>query len=400
MTHPARIGDFVFNDLNANGIQDGGEPGIAGATVILKNTDGTTIAETVTGSDGVYSFDELLPGQYQVTFVQPDGFNSVSPYLAGEDTSLDSNANPNNGLTSPVVTLNEGQFNRSIDAGFYNDNSSNVHPAIDLEKLVKPIIVTPGGGEGLSLGFWKTHSEFGPAPEEGWDDTGYEPTDSYEDVFQVDAPGSPTLLDALNTGGGGVNNLLRQSTAALLNAANPFIDYAYSEEEIIQIVQDAYSTGNFEEPANLFDEQNNLGADLNTPATGGEVIEGPIEDADVPTGPSVPVGQTVEFIFELENTGNVPLGNIDLFDDNKTPDDPSDDFAPTPVLNGSNNVGDTNFNFVLDPGEKWLYGASEEASFGQQTNLAQVYGEPLDESGGHLGLPDVYDADAANYIGV
>ena len=32
---PASIGDFVWNDLNANGVQDSGEPGIANVPVQL-----------------------------------------------------------------------------------------------------------------------------------------------------------------------------------------------------------------------------------------------------------------------------------------------------------------------------------------------------------------------------
>lgn len=54
---PASIGDFVWNDLNNNGIQDEGEPGIDGVTVKLmdkdgnpvKNKDGKIVADQVTG---------------------------------------------------------------------------------------------------------------------------------------------------------------------------------------------------------------------------------------------------------------------------------------------------------------------------------------------------------------
>ena len=69
------------------------------------------------------------------------------------------------------------------------------------------------------------------------------------------------------------------------------------------------------------------------------------------------------------------------------------------VLNGSNNTGDNNFNFVLDPGEHWLYTASETVRHGQQTNIATASGEPLDQNGNHLGLSEVFDTDPANYFG-
>ena len=48
--------------MNGNGIQDAGEPGIPGVTVIL-----STGATDVTDDNGYYSFDNLLPGTYFVT---------------------------------------------------------------------------------------------------------------------------------------------------------------------------------------------------------------------------------------------------------------------------------------------------------------------------------------------
>src|SRR5439155_1097798 len=46
-----QIGDFVWNDLNDNGVQDAGEPGIAGLTVTLS---GTSSGTTVTNASGGY----------------------------------------------------------------------------------------------------------------------------------------------------------------------------------------------------------------------------------------------------------------------------------------------------------------------------------------------------------
>ena len=52
----ASLGDYVWNDLNADGIQDAGEPGIDGVTVELYGNS-TCIAGTTTASGGLYSFD-------------------------------------------------------------------------------------------------------------------------------------------------------------------------------------------------------------------------------------------------------------------------------------------------------------------------------------------------------
>ena len=61
-------------------------------------------------------------------------------------------------------------------------------------------VATRAGAEGLTPGFWKNHSRFGPAGPEAWTPTGYDPLDSYNTIFSVSVPGNPTLIDALNTG--------------------------------------------------------------------------------------------------------------------------------------------------------------------------------------------------------
>ncbi|MEK9139025.1 MAG: SdrD B-like domain-containing protein, partial [Bacteroidota bacterium] len=66
-----RIGDFVWNDLDSDGIQDLGEPGIPGVTVNLRNTPhGPIIATTVPDANGHYEFNNLCHGDYCVDIVQ------------------------------------------------------------------------------------------------------------------------------------------------------------------------------------------------------------------------------------------------------------------------------------------------------------------------------------------
>ena len=43
-----RIGDFVWNDLDQDGVQDAGEPGINGVVVHLRDGTGVEIASTKT----------------------------------------------------------------------------------------------------------------------------------------------------------------------------------------------------------------------------------------------------------------------------------------------------------------------------------------------------------------
>ena len=62
------IGDTVWHDANANGVQDNGEKGIAGAKVRLTFPDNTT-AETTTNANGLYLFSALEPGTYKAEVI-------------------------------------------------------------------------------------------------------------------------------------------------------------------------------------------------------------------------------------------------------------------------------------------------------------------------------------------
>jgi hypothetical protein len=95
------------------------------------------------------------------------------------------------------------------------------------------------------------------------------------------------------------------------------------------------------------------------------------QDANTAPGPLVPTGCPVAFTYLLTNTGQLPLTSVTLVDDNATPGNPGDDFAPT--FTG----GDTNGNGVLDPGETWTYSASRTAVAGQHTNTASASAIPI-----------------------
>ena len=61
----AAIGDFVWSDTNANGIQDSGEPGINGVKLTLTGTTGSGVPVTQTTTttvNGGYLFNSLIPG--------------------------------------------------------------------------------------------------------------------------------------------------------------------------------------------------------------------------------------------------------------------------------------------------------------------------------------------------
>jgi PKD repeat protein len=86
---PASLGDFVWSDTNGNGIQETGEPGVAGVTVRLVQ-NGATVATTTTNGAGLYSFDTTnrTGSGYWLQFTVPTGY-SLSPLNAGGNDNLD-----------------------------------------------------------------------------------------------------------------------------------------------------------------------------------------------------------------------------------------------------------------------------------------------------------------------
>ncbi|MBK8192272.1 MAG: carboxypeptidase regulatory-like domain-containing protein [Lewinellaceae bacterium] len=117
----AEIGNYVWEDTNANGVQDGGEPGIGGVPVTLNGTTGTgqTVTETTTtDGNGFYLFSGLQPGTYTITFGTPTGGYVLTSVDQGGDDTNDSDAQPGSQTTVAEV-LTSGESNLTYDAGFY-----------------------------------------------------------------------------------------------------------------------------------------------------------------------------------------------------------------------------------------------------------------------------------------
>lgn len=110
----AMIGDSVWSDCNANGIQDANEPAVPGVKIRLLGATGALIKETISASDGRYRFDGLLPAVYSLQFLKPAGF-AFSPTQAGSDPSRDSDPSYD-GIVLPFRLLS-GQARTDLDAG-------------------------------------------------------------------------------------------------------------------------------------------------------------------------------------------------------------------------------------------------------------------------------------------
>jgi len=111
------LGDRVWDDLNGNGIQDPGEPGIPAADVRLLDENDNLLLSTVTDTNGWYAFTGLTAGTFRVQFVAPSG-RRFTVTDAGSDDTLDSDADPVSGVTAPVVMAAGGDI-LTLDAGLF-----------------------------------------------------------------------------------------------------------------------------------------------------------------------------------------------------------------------------------------------------------------------------------------
>ena len=119
---PINVGNFVWDDLDHDGRQDAGEPGLANITVQLWNGAKTALIDSdVTNSNGNYTLIAPTPGDYRVRVVLPSSLDAFSPKdLAGGDDLVDSDINPsgtNLGFTDIYTFASNLISITTIDAG-------------------------------------------------------------------------------------------------------------------------------------------------------------------------------------------------------------------------------------------------------------------------------------------
>lgn len=113
----ASIGDRVWHDVNANGVQYPAETGVPNVVVNLFRADGSTLVGTTsTDANGHYGFPNLEPGDYLLAFTPPAGYQ-ISPRDQGSDAS-DSDVDPISGRTI-ATTLAPGEDDLTWDLGIY-----------------------------------------------------------------------------------------------------------------------------------------------------------------------------------------------------------------------------------------------------------------------------------------
>ncbi|MEM7535330.1 MAG: SdrD B-like domain-containing protein [Chloroflexota bacterium] len=138
---PVEVGNRVWSDYNGNGIQDAGEPGIAGVTVQLLDGSDAVIATAVTDLSGEYYFSSQqgtdsssakyglaiefdTTGVYKIQIPNATGGSQQSPILdytmstpnQGSNDLLDSDATFNG--TNARITIDTTANNHTYDIGF------------------------------------------------------------------------------------------------------------------------------------------------------------------------------------------------------------------------------------------------------------------------------------------
>ncbi len=136
----ASVGDLVWWDINGNGQQDSGEPGIPGVTVLLRNAAGAQIAPDVTTSSGIYTFTKPA-GAYTVT-IAPAEFaagGTLENWLPTvQNTGSDATDSDGDANHEAAVVLTPGQQNMTIDFGFTITSTLQIVKRLNTPDPVRP----------------------------------------------------------------------------------------------------------------------------------------------------------------------------------------------------------------------------------------------------------------------
>lgn len=135
----SRLGDVVWLDLNADGVQNASEDGIAGVEVTLFDEDGSVLQTQITGDNGEYGFN-VRPGNYSVGFnieTLGEGYFISPQDTANTDDMMDSDANEQDGRTI-LTNLVVGENDPTWDAGIF------APPILQVTKRDGGITIEPG----------------------------------------------------------------------------------------------------------------------------------------------------------------------------------------------------------------------------------------------------------------
>ena len=145
---PGQLETFVWDDLNQNGLQDAGEPGIESVQVEL--VSGTTVLNTqTTDANGIANFAGVPADRsLRVRYTRPVGYRIATRFVGSND-EIDSDPTVASGLSLIFSADRGNQTITNIDAGMYvitslaqgNNNSrmaivKNIEGKLDKDELI------------------------------------------------------------------------------------------------------------------------------------------------------------------------------------------------------------------------------------------------------------------------
>ncbi len=158
------IGNLVWHDVDGDGIREAGDDPIAGITVNLSGTDsdGNAVSlSTITDGFGLYSFDQLPSGNYDITFGLPPvstlGETHFTLQSVGLDPTVDSDGDSTTGTASVTLPSN---FNMvDVDQGvFFASPSVSVVKKINGDEAATSPGVVVDLGSTMSITFDVTNT--------------------------------------------------------------------------------------------------------------------------------------------------------------------------------------------------------------------------------------------------
>jgi uncharacterized repeat protein (TIGR01451 family) len=197
---PLAIGDRVWADTNANGRQDAGEFGLAGVRVDLldetnapaKDANGVAVVFETTDPEGLYNFDNLIPGTYHVKFSElPAGDTLSIADAAGVPVTENSDAD----VTTAIAVVVLGSTNLNVAPVTVGDDVST---AVLIDRTIDAGVSHPTYSVGNRVWFDQNNDGRSQLAEPGLDGVKVS-------LFDVSENGSlvvPARATTLTIGGG------------------------------------------------------------------------------------------------------------------------------------------------------------------------------------------------------
>lgn len=366
------ISGRVFVDMNGNDAYDDGEQLVRDAVVKIIDADGDVVTnlegdacETVTGSDGAYSFTALPAGDMYVLFEPKDGdgwqyMSVVEQNADGVDDAIDSDAAPNFDGDGALASATIGIINMpdvtkmasTVYSSEHNDLGirSNGHAEIAVEKTATIE--------------HQLFCDVGDGTSDGVDEAHVGDTIRYSIVV--------TNVGDVDVSNVSIDDALLGIEGLVIVDALPVGDsIAYKDGTHVVTVDDIRSgtvlnevTAHAEPPAHVA-FPTDVSDDVETPTIANPSIE-IRKSTDIALIEDAKPGDEIPYEFTVENTGDVPLSDI----------------AATDALDA---IGDIELDRTeLSPGEiatgTAAYAITQnDIDAGHVINTASVIGTGIDE---------------------